>query len=560
MADLEQMKKALRAAHAAGDTAGAKRIAAMIKAGSASPMQQGLSELSAMTQKPSVAPSMDGPMLPPPADQRAMPKPEDTSGYRGFLAGVDQFGGGLNEGIASFAGAPVDLMTGALNLGGAGVNALFGTELPAIENPAGGSGTFAKALDPITTDMQPQTGPQRYLRRGGQELGFGIPAAMTGAALPGYGAAAREALVPYMAASTASDAGAAVAGQTSQELVPDSPVLNMIASLLGGGGTAYAASKMTPAIESVPSLDDLKAKASDAWQRVKAAPETLTDNATAGLSGAVKAALPDGQLAAEAYPKAYGMAEKMDTLQNPTIYDAETARRMIGDRVAASPDEARAGVQMKRAIEDYLGGLKPADLQGGTADETLDALATARKTTHQTKKADAILNAEMRAETRAATTGTGGNEVNATRQNVRAIFDKQRDPTLSGKRSGYTPDEMAAMETVVKGDAPSNIARLLSRMAPSSGALPLAATGYGGALGIGSAGMTGNPMYALPALAGGIGEVSKALAEKMTKDQIAALMATVLNGGRAPAKSAARTATQQAIVQQLMSTLATSPQ
>ncbi len=166
----------------------------------------------------------------------------------------------------------------------------------------------------------------------------------------------------------------------------------------------------------------------------------------------------------------------------------------------------------------------------------------------------------MRAETRAATTGTGGNEVNATKQNIRTLFDKERDPTLRGARAGYTPDEMKAMEGVVMGDAKSNIARLLGRMAPSSGALPLVATGYGGAGGIGMAGLTGNPYLAIPALAGGIGEISKALAEKMTKGQIDDLMATILNSGKNPGPSAARTATKQAIVQQLLSTLATAPE
>ncbi len=557
MADLEQMKKALRAAHAAGDTAGAKRIAAMIKA--ATPMQQGLSELSAMTQKPSVAPVIDGPMLPPPADQQATPKEKPE--YRGFLAGVDQLGGGMNEGIAAFAGAPVDLMTGALNLGGAGVNALFGTQIPAIENPVGGSGTFTKALDPITTDMEPQTGPQRYFRRVGQEVGFGVPAAMTGAALPEYGLAARDAMLPYMAASTASDVGAGVTGQTSQEVVPDSPVLNIIASLLGGGGTAYAASAMTPALTKTQSLDDLKANNADDWASIRASQDTLTPEATARLSPELHAMLVKERATnPNLFPRANATVADIDALPPKSLYEVEEARRLAGRNVASNADEASVGVKMKKTIDDYLTSIKPEDVQGADPEATIDLMLKARRDSHQAFKADEILNKEMRAETRADTTGTGGNEVNAMRQNVRTVFDRERDPTLRGKGGGYTQDEVAAMGRVVKGDTASNFARLLGRMAPSSGALPLTATGYGGAAGIAGAGMTGNPMYALPALAGGIGEVSKALAEKMTKDQIAALMATILNSGKAPAKSAARTATQQAIVQQLMSTLATSPQ
>jgi len=177
----------------------------------------------------------------------------------------------------------------------------------------------------------------------------------------------------------------------------------------------------------------------------------------------------------------------------------------------------------------------------------------ARKGSHQAFKADEIVNKEMRGETRAATTGTGGNEVNATKQNIRTVFDRERDPTLRGKSGGYTPDEMAAMERVVMGDAKSNIARMLGRMAPSSGALPMMATGWGGAAGLASGVATGNPVMALPAIAGGIGFVGKAAAEGMTKKDIARLMTTILDGGKAPAKSAARCAAERAIVEQLLS-------
>ena len=160
----------------------------------------------------------------------------------------------------------------------------------------------------------------------------------------------------------------------------------------------------------------------------------------------------------------------------------------------------------------------------------------------------------------AATTGTGGNQVNANRQNIRAIYDRERDLTKSGRRSGYTPDEMAAMARVVHGTPGSNVARALGRMAPSSGALPMAMMGYGGAGGVGMAGLTGNPVLALPAIAGGVGEISKALAGKMTQKQIDSLMATILNGGRVPGQSASRLASARAILEQMLSNAASAPQ
>lgn len=478
--------------------------------------------------------------------------------YKGVMAGADQFSSGLNEGIASFAGAPVDLVTGAINLGAKGINAVAGTEIPPIENPVGGSESIKGLMDPLISDTAPQTTAQRYLRRGGQELGFGVPAALTGAAIPGYGAVAREAMTPYMATSVAGDVGAALGGQTAREVAPDSGMADFLASMIGGGGLAYTASRMTPETVPVQSLDELKKGNADDWAAIKASPDTLTPEASARLSPELYAMLQEKRATnPNLFPRANATVADITDLPPKSLYEVEEARRLAGRNVASNADEAAVGVEMKKTIDKYLTGLTPDDVQGADPEAAIALMQKARKGSHQAFKADEILNKEMRAESRAATTGTGGNEVNAMRQNVRTVFDRERDPTLRGKSGGYTPDEMAAMERVVMGDTRQNIARLLGRMAPTSGALPLAMTGFGGASGATAALATGNPFLAVPALAGGVGEISKALAERMTRKDIERLMATIRNGGTAPAKAASRKAAERAIIEQWLSTAAT---
>jgi hypothetical protein len=493
----------------------------------------------------------------------------NNQGLTGFMGGVEQAGAGLNEGIAGYAGAPVDLVTSVLNgliqrpkfrdISEPSADGSFNPEVvsdgmtPGITDPFGGSGTTTALMDPFISDREPDGAVERYLRRIGQEVGFGVPAALTGASFAKFGEPARAAMTPYMATSMAGDVGAGLAGQTSQEIAPGNATADIIASLVGGGAGALAASRLTPKFAQVPTLDELKAKASAAWDSVKAAPERMTDQATAGLDNAVRRALPDSQLAGEAYPKAYGMADSVAGLRNPTVYDAIEARRIIGDRVAADPSEARVGVAMKREIADYLDNLKPTDLQGGTADDTVDMFRTANRTTHQIKKAEQIINKEMRGESRAATSGTGGNEVNAKRQNIRALYDIERDPTMKARKQGFSPDEMAAMAKIVDGSGGSNFARLVGRMAPTSGALPMMTTGMGGASGLAAVGMGGSPLFAVPAAMAGAGMLGKQAAESMTKGQIAELLMTVLNNGKAPAMSASRAASQRAIVEQLLS-------
>lgn len=531
MATFAELMAKSRELHAAGDVAGAKRVAEI-----------------ALKQRGAIV---------------------NSKGLTGIMGGVEQLGAGLNEGIASFAGAPVDLMTAAINglvqrpqftdttdydnFDGKVTAAPAGIA-PGITNPVGGSAMMTDAMDPLISDRAPDGMGERFARRGGQELGFGIPAAMTGAAIPGFGAPARANLPAYMATSAAGDVGAAIGGQTAQEIAPGNQTLDFIASLLTGGTAALGMSKMTPETVPVQSLDELKQGNADKWATIKGSTDTLTPAATARLSPELYDMLQKNRATnPNLFPRANATVDDIAALPPKSLYEVEEARRLAGRNVAANADEAAVGVQMKKTIDEYLNGLTPNDVNGADPDAAIALMRGARKGSHQAFKADEILNKEMRGETRAATTGTGGNEVNATKQNIRTVFDRERDPTLRGKAGGYTADEMAAMERVVMGDAKSNIARMLGRMAPTSGALPMMATGWGGAAGLASGMATGNPVMALPAIAGGIGFAGKAAAEGMTKKDIARLMATILNGGKAPAKSAARSAAERAIVEQLLS-------
>jgi hypothetical protein len=491
----------------------------------------------------------------------------NRKGLTGIMGGVEQLGAGLNEGIAGFAGAPVDMATALLtrqrpqftdttdyaNFDGK-VTAAPAGMTPGIEAPFMGSGMTTDIMDPLISDRAPGGMAERYLRRGGQELGFGIPAAMTGAAIPGFGAPARANMPVYMATSAAGDVGAAIGGQTAQELAPGNQTLDFLASVLGGVGAGYGASRLTPETVPVQSLDDLKQGNASDWAKVKASPDTLDPAASARLSPELAAMLQKKRATnPNLFPRANATVDDIAALPPKSLYEVEEARRLAGRNVAANADEAEIGVQMKKTIEEYLSSLGPNDVRGVADPEaTIDLMRKARKDSHQVFKAEEITNKEMRGETRAATTGTGGNEVNATKQNIRTVFDRERDPTLRGKSGGYTPDEMAAMERVVMGTPAQNLARLVGRMAPTSGALPMMATGWGGAAGLAGGLSTGNPLMAIPALAGGLGFIGKAAVENMTQREIDRLIATITNGGKAPAQSAARAAANRAVLMQLV--------
>jgi hypothetical protein len=481
---------------------------------------------------------------------------------KGKTGVVDQFGSGLNEGIAAALGLPVDMATKAINAIASpsdveiplkedmtAGDAKITPRGPLVSQPFGGSETFKGLLDPLISDVAPQNMGQRFARRGGQELGFGVPASLVGARfIPG----AQEGLPAYLGASAAGDVGAAVGGQTSREIAPNNDTADLIASMIGGAGGAGLVSMLMPKTVRAPTLDETKAKAADKWAAVENANVTLTPQASQEYVDRIARKLVDERATdTRLYPRANAAAEGIADNTDRSLYGLIQDRRFVGRSVAADPNESAVGVAMKGEINDYLKSLDPTKVRGTDPQGAVDEYLAANELTSRVKRAEQVLNKEMRGESRAATSGTGGNEVNAQRQNIRSLLDIERDPTLRGKSKGFTPDEVAQMERIVYGTPGSNAARLLGRFAPNSGALPLLTTGYGGAAGAAAAAATGNPLLAAPAAIGGIGLAAKSAAESMTKREIKKLLDMILSGGKL-APSTSRPAASRAVVEQLI--------
>jgi hypothetical protein len=123
------------------------------------------------------------------ASSSAAPAAASDAGMVGNLAA------GVNKGIASTLGAPVDLVTGALNLVPRGINAVAGTNLPTLPPGVGGSQWLMSAMGLLGADprtIQPQ-GPAEQLAQG---VGGGIGAALTPLGVAGQVARAGEAIGP----------------------------------------------------------------------------------------------------------------------------------------------------------------------------------------------------------------------------------------------------------------------------------------------------------------------------------------------------------------------------
>lgn len=163
---------------------------------------------------------------------------------------INNFAAGINEGIATTLGAPVDLVTGALNLGSRGINAMAGTNIKPIENPVGGSNTFKGLMGVIGADprnIAPQNRADELLRAGGQGVGSAVMPGMVAGALP-QAAGPVLGTLQRAVASGATPGAAAVsgvagaAGNAAEQAVPEpyKPLANMGAQVATGAGASLA--------------------------------------------------------------------------------------------------------------------------------------------------------------------------------------------------------------------------------------------------------------------------------------------------------------------------------
>lgn len=138
---------------------------------------------------------------------------------------------GVNEGIASVLGLPVDMTQGALRLGAAGINAATGSDIQLPVDAIGGSQSIKAAMAP-TIRPESDDPANQVARRIGQEVGASI--------VPAAGVIAKSA-TPIRAAlgqagvATGSGAAAGVAQQVS-----DNPYVELAAQILGGGAVVGA--------------------------------------------------------------------------------------------------------------------------------------------------------------------------------------------------------------------------------------------------------------------------------------------------------------------------------
>ncbi len=198
-----------------------------------------------------------------------------------------------------------------------------------------------------------------------------------------------------------------------------------------------------------PTLEQLQTQSDAGYDAVRASNATLSPQSSNDLANSIEGAFGPRVATRKLNPKAAIAADALagDMRSAPmSIADVDEARQWIGRNVAGSVEkgERAIGMGMKQTIDDHLDALTPADVTGtNRAAEVVDTLKDAREKASRVHKSQ-LFEAEdtglvAKGLRRAATSGTGGNEINAIRQNVRRVLE---NPKL---RRGYNADELQAI-------------------------------------------------------------------------------------------------------------------
>lgn len=315
--------------------------------------------------------------------------------------------------------------------------------------------------------------------------------------------------------------GGAYGFGSSEGNVADRIPGGVIGATLGGaaGGAVHRAANALSARaarKAIPDVDDLRALSQAGYEAAENAgvivrPEGMRRIATETVSD-----LAEFGYHPRLQPKIGTLLSEMERLGNTnTTYKGLDTLRKMASRVAGSndPSEAAMASRIINRLDDYMTNLPADDVIMGNAQQAAQGIRQGRDNWSRMRRAEMVDTARVKAERRAASTGTGGNLENTLRQNVRAILDNPR------RSRGMSPAEIEMAEKVVRGTPMQDALRLVGRLSPTTG-------GLSAMMNVGAAAF--NPFLAIP---GAVGLGAKTLADRGTRQNVQRLSELIRSGG-----------------------------
>jgi len=312
---------------------------------------------------------------------------------------------------------------------------------------------------------------------------------------------------------------AVIGGALSGGVGAAAPVIGAGVRNVAGRAAARGASRAT--VATAPTVDDMAAASSKLFQRAENAgvvikPQNYQEFAQTLTQRVAKEGI-DTQVTPASAGALARVVSEAEAGVPITLERLNTVRRVIQNAAGSNdPNERRIASIMIDQLDSFIDDITPDKLIGEATEEVGPILREARQLWGRARRTEMLDDAVFKAELRADSTGSGGNVNNAIRQNLRRILDS---PT---KRRGFSEVELQAIEDVVRGTPTQNALRLLGKLSPEAGALPLTANILGG---VTTSGLS------VPLTLAGAG--AKRLADAGTQQSTNLARALVARGGQA---------------------------
>lgn len=295
-------------------------------------------------------------------------------------------------------------------------------------------------------------------------------------------------------------------GHTNPAVIERSAELAGIASPLAPRTALTAVAKKAVA----PTREALETAASAGYDKARGLGVDIAPQAISQMGGKIGAVLEEKGINGKLAPKTFSILGEIATPPADSVVslsNLETVRRALGHAAKdfSNPTEQLAARTAQTHLDDYLAAIPDQDVIRGPAAEASKILGEARGNYAAARRSGQITDAVDAADISAAAANSGQNIGNATRQRLKSLL-------LNDKKSaGYSPDELAAMEGVVRGSKVSNATRIIGNLLGGGGGLGSFISAAGGATALGPAGI------ATPAVGAALKKVSDALVSRQTR-------------------------------------------
>lgn len=311
----------------------------------------------------------------------------------------------------------------------------------------------------------------------------GIVGAITGAVtLPADVASGKTPLYVQNPDTGKADINPQAIGRSADLAAVASPVNPAIGAgdlAIPGAANALKAAKATP-----PTAEELRAAAGTGYDIAGSLGVHYSSPEVAAVAQSVQANLNDKGILPVLAPKTHAV---LNALQNVPAGEStvpfgalDAARKAFGHAAGdfTNPTEQLAAKTAQNAVDGFVANPPPGGVVAGDAASAAQVLQQARANYAASARSDALNGIEQKAELRAAAANSGANTGNSIRQRVASLLSNPK------QLAGFSPDEIDALNEVVRGSPTRNATRIVGNLLGGGGGMHGAGLGLGlGAIG-----------------------------------------------------------------------------